>query len=138
MIVMYKGPSDFQEFSAADLKKAGIEDGKKVRFANGEPTEVDDAVGQKLVSTDPEDNILHDYNFVEVDEDGEEVKQSKSSSGDGDGDPDLGDADSRGDQNDTDPAGAGGGTGDTGGGTTARKSTAKKAAAGNRSSTRSS
>jgi hypothetical protein len=128
MIIKYTGTSDFQEFSKADFDKADVEGGKKVRFAKDEPTEIDDALGQALVS---KEGLFGDHSFVEVDEDGEEVDQSKGGSSSSD-EPDLGKADSRGDQNDTDT------TGGTGGGTTTTRSTAKKAAAGNRSSTRSS
>lgn len=135
--VKYTGSSDFQIFEKKDFEKAGVDDQGKVTFARGEPTEVTESAAQALTSTDRDESIFYAHSFVEVDEEGNEVKQSSAKGGSNEGDePDLGDADSRGDQTDTDTAGAGAGT--TGGGTTTRRSTAKKAAAGNRSSTRSS
>lgn len=68
MKVQYNGPSDFQEFDAADLKKSGVEGFRKTSFAKGVPVEVDDEVGAVLVSKD--DEIFGDFNFEEVTDDG--------------------------------------------------------------------
>lgn len=65
MKVAYTGTSDFQEFSAADFEKAGIEDGKKIKFAQGKPTEVDDAIGEALVS---KEGFFGDYSFESLDD----------------------------------------------------------------------
>lgn len=64
MKVKYTGTSDFQEFGAADFKKADIEQGK-LRFAQGEPKEVSDEVGQALISSE---GIFGDHSFEEVSE----------------------------------------------------------------------
>jgi hypothetical protein len=78
--VIYDGPSDFQEFSAADFKKADVE-GKKVKFAQGEPTEVPDEVAQALLS---EEGIFGDFKFSASEEDDEEIVDDE---GEGEGDP---------------------------------------------------
>lgn len=65
MIIAYTGTADFQEFSKADFKKAGIEDAKALRFAQGEPVEVDDELGEAL--TDSE-GIFGDHSFTNLDD----------------------------------------------------------------------
>ena len=52
MKVKYTGTSDFRELGAADFKKAGIENQKKIVFAQGEVTEVDDEVGKALIANE--------------------------------------------------------------------------------------
>ena len=74
MNVKYMGTSDFQEFSAADFDKAGVQ-GKKLSFARGASVEVDDAVGEALIS---KEGTFGDYAFEEVvDEAAEEANQLK-------------------------------------------------------------
>lgn len=65
MKVAYTGTSDFQKFSKADFAKAGIEDGKNHSFARGEPTEVNDEIGEALVA---KDGIFGDFSFVSLEE----------------------------------------------------------------------
>jgi hypothetical protein len=72
MIVKYTGTSDFQGFDSKDFDKAGV-DGKKVLFAQGEPKEVSDEVGQALIA---KDGIFGDFSF-------EEVKDSDDAEADG-------------------------------------------------------
>ena len=50
MKVIYTGKADFQEFSAEDFKKGGVEDQRKVSFPNGVPIEVSEAAGKALTS----------------------------------------------------------------------------------------
>lgn len=52
MRVVYQGTADFKELNAADLQKAGIDGFKKTVFQPGVAVEVDDAVGELLVSLD--------------------------------------------------------------------------------------
>lgn len=50
--VIYRGSEHFRELNAADLKKAGVEEGfSKTIFARDEPTEIDDAAAQALIGT---------------------------------------------------------------------------------------
>lgn len=49
MYVQYVGFADVREITASDLKKLGVEGGKKQSFAKGEPVEVSDEVGQALL-----------------------------------------------------------------------------------------
>lgn len=70
MKVKYTGTSDFQEFSAADFSKAGVEQ-RKLSFARGEVVEVDDAVGEALTSTDADESIFWDFSFEQVEDDEE-------------------------------------------------------------------
>jgi hypothetical protein len=51
MFVNYKGVADVRELTAADAKRAGLRSGKKLTFHKGEPLEVDDAVGEELLSS---------------------------------------------------------------------------------------
>lgn len=48
--VIYQGPSDAYELSAADFKRLGVEDGKKTAFPRGEAVEVDDSVAEALLA----------------------------------------------------------------------------------------
>ena len=78
MNVKYTGTSDFQEFSAADFKKAGVE-GKKTSFPQGESVEVDDSVGQALIA---KDGIFGDFSFEEVNDEEEQADDSGSNGSD--------------------------------------------------------
>lgn len=70
--ITYDGPSDFQEFGAADFAKADIEQTKLV-FQRGVPKEVSEEVAQALTSTDAEESpIFHDFAFS-IAEDEEEA-----------------------------------------------------------------
>lgn len=71
MFVAYTGTSDFQEFGPADFAKAGIEDAKFHRFAQGEPTEVDDNIGEALVA---KSGIFGDFLFKDVSSAGENAE----------------------------------------------------------------
>lgn len=51
MFVNYKGFADARELTAADARRAGVESGKKLTFRKGQPLEVDDAVGEALLSS---------------------------------------------------------------------------------------
>lgn len=73
MKVQYTGNADFQEFSAADFKKAEVDDQHKVRFAKGEPTEVSDAAGEALIS---EEGIFGQHSFEKVEDEGEAKSES--------------------------------------------------------------
>lgn len=53
--LVYKGRADRREFSAADLKKLGVEGGKKTTFNRGEAVEVDAAVAETLMERYPKD-----------------------------------------------------------------------------------
>lgn len=79
MKLKYTGTADFQEFSAADFKKAGVDDARKVRFARGEATEVDDAVGEALVS---KEGVFGDFKFEAVEDDEEESEPQAQGSAD--------------------------------------------------------
>jgi hypothetical protein len=74
MIVKYTGNADFQVFSAADFKKADLEQ-NQLKFAKGEPKKVKDEVGQALTS---EDGIFGDFSFEEVTDDGEAADNSEA------------------------------------------------------------
>ena len=81
--ITYDGPSDYQEFGAADFKKADIDQGKLV-FQRGVPKEVSDEVAEALTSTDADESpIFHDFSFSEAEdpkeaEAEEEAAQTKS------------------------------------------------------------
>lgn len=66
--VVYNGTADFQEFGKADFEKANVDHGK-VRFANGEPTEVPDEVAEVLTS---KEGIFGDFAFKLVENDADE------------------------------------------------------------------
>lgn len=71
MKVQYDGgQTDFLELDKADFTKAGVEDGKKLRFATGEPTEVPDAVGEALIA---KDGLFGDFPFKQVEEEDEDL-----------------------------------------------------------------
>lgn len=63
--IAYTGSSDFQEFSKDDLAKGGVEDGKDLRFAQGEPTEVEDEVAEALLS---KEGVFGDHSFTDLSE----------------------------------------------------------------------
>jgi membrane protein involved in colicin uptake len=76
--ITYDGPSNFQEFSAADFNKADIEQNKLV-FERGVPKEVSDEVAQALTSTDPEKSpIFHDFAFSMADDEEEADDEAKA------------------------------------------------------------
>lgn len=77
MKVIYTGKSDFQEFDANDFKKAGIDGQKKVKFAQGEPTEVSDEAGQALVGAE---GIFGPYSF-KAHEENESTSEKNSDDG---------------------------------------------------------
>lgn len=62
MKVAYTGSADFQEFSHQDFAKADL-DQNKLSFPNGEAIEVDDAVGEALIS---DEGIFGAFSFEEV------------------------------------------------------------------------
>ena len=64
--ITYDGPSDFQEFGAADFKKDDIEQGKLV-FERGVPKAVSPEVADAL--TDPKNEIFGDFQFSVVEDD---------------------------------------------------------------------
>jgi hypothetical protein len=70
MKVVYAGTSDFREFSAADFKKGGFEDQKKLVFEPGVVVEVDDELGAALVG---DEGLFGPEPFEEVGEDEEGV-----------------------------------------------------------------
>lgn len=96
MKVSYTGTSDFQEFSAADFKKAGVEGQNKVSFPKGVPTKVSDEAGQALIS---DEGVFGRHSFEQVDEADEEETtdaDADSSAGvDADGTPQTGVSSSR-------------------------------------------
>lgn len=51
MFLNYKGFADVRELTAADARRAGVHGAKKMTFRKGEPLEVDDAVGEALLSS---------------------------------------------------------------------------------------
>jgi hypothetical protein len=73
--VTYTGTADFQEFSAADFKKAGVEDQNKVRFANGESTEVSESAAEALTA---EDGLFGGHSFELSQEDDESNEGTKA------------------------------------------------------------
>lgn len=75
MKVTYTGTSDFREFSKADFDKAGVEGGKKLSFARGETVEVDDALGEALVS---KEGLFGDESFSEAEDEEDEADTTKS------------------------------------------------------------
>lgn len=76
--ITYDGPSNFQEFGAADFKKADIEQGKLV-FERGVPKEVEDEVADVLTSTDAEDSpIFHAFAFSEAEDHEEADDEAKA------------------------------------------------------------
>jgi hypothetical protein len=52
MHIKYTGTADFKSFTAADLKKGGVEDEKKITFIPDEIIEVSDALGEALTAPD--------------------------------------------------------------------------------------
>lgn len=78
MKVKYTGTADFQEFSAADFKKAGVE-GKKVSFPRGEAVEVSDEVGQALVS---DEGLFGGHSFEEVNDEEEQADDGEANRAD--------------------------------------------------------
>ena len=70
MRIVYAGTADFKEFSAADFKKAGLEDQKKIVFQPGVVVEVSDEVGQALIA---DEGLFATDSFQEVADDEEGV-----------------------------------------------------------------
>ena len=71
MIIKYTGTSDFQEFGKADFDKAGVEGGKKLRFARNEPVEVDDTLAEALIS---KEGLFGDFSFEQADEEDDDTE----------------------------------------------------------------
>lgn len=72
MKVKYTGKSDFQEFSAADFKKAEVDDQNKVSFPKGEAVEVSDAAGEALTS---KEGIFGQHSFEQVEDEASDEGQ---------------------------------------------------------------
>lgn len=78
--IVYNGPSNVQEFSAADFKKEDV-DARKVSFTRGEPTEVDDEVASLLLEGR---GVFEGFDFAEADD--PESASDAGGSPDGEGD----------------------------------------------------
>ena len=82
MQVKYTGKSDFQEFSAADFKKAEVDDQNKVSFPKGEAVEVSDAAGEALIS---KEGVFGQHSFEQVEDEAETKSAEDENAGNDEG-----------------------------------------------------
>lgn len=74
MLVKYTGPSDHRKLSKSDFERLGVEDQKAMNFNNGEVVEVDDALGEVLLTHD-----LLSGEFTESSQDTAEPREASGS-----------------------------------------------------------